>query len=165
MNTTYKLLAMAMLLTTALAGCSQTPAEQPSAADEPASSAAEPQASAAAGQPSREPPLLEGKLDGLTTAEGNAVDSVMYIANFPPGSVSSHHSHPGWEYNYILEGEVTFEVAGQEPFTKKAGEGMYNPRGNTHIVKNASQTEPAKLVSVLVKDEGAPVAVEVPSEG
>jgi quercetin dioxygenase-like cupin family protein len=162
MNTIFKPLTMATLVATALVACSQTPAEQPSAADEPATSAAEPETSAADAQPSREPPLLEGKLDGLRTAEGNPVDSVMYIANFPPGSVSSHHSHPGWEYNYILEGEVTFEVKGQEPFTRKAGEGMYNPRGNSHIVKNASKTEPAKLVSVLVKDEGAPVAVDVP---
>jgi quercetin dioxygenase-like cupin family protein len=165
MNTIYKPLTTAMLLAAALAACSQTPAEQSSATDESASSAAETETSAANAQPSREPPLLEGKLDGISTAEGAAVDSVMYIANFPPGSVSSHHSHPGWEYNYILEGEVTFEVKGQEPFTKKAGEGMYNPRGNSHIVRNASQTEPAKLVSVLVKDEGAPVAVDVPSEG
>lgn len=123
---------------------------------------AEPVAGAANAQPTREPALLEGKLEGLTTAEGTNVDSVMYIADFPPGSVSSHHSHPGWEYNYILEGAVTFEVAGQEPFTRKAGEGMYNPRGNSHTVRNASQTEPARLVSVLVKDEGAPVAVNVP---
>ena len=34
--------------------------------------------------------------------------------------------------------------------------------GNTHTVRNASQTEPAQLVSILVKEEGAPVAVNVP---
>jgi hypothetical protein len=39
---------------------------------------------------------------------------------------------------------------------------MYNQRGNIHTVRNASQTEPAQLVSVLVKDQGAPVAVSVP---
>jgi quercetin dioxygenase-like cupin family protein len=162
MKTTYRPLTMAMLLTTALAACSQSAAQQSSAAGEPASPAAGSAANAASAQPTREPPLLEEKLEGISTAEGNNVDSVMYIANFPPGSVSSHHSHPGWEYNYILQGEVIFEVAGQEPFTRKAGEGMYNPRGNTHTVRNASQTEPAQLVSVLVKDEGAPVAVNVP---
>lgn len=162
MNPNCKPLTMALLLTAGLAGCSQNQPEQPAAAEATATSAAEPQAGAASLQPSREPPLLEGKLDGLKTAEGKAVDSVMYIANFPPGTVSSHHAHPGWEYNYILEGEVTFEVAGQEPFTRKAGEGMYNPRGNSHIVKNASQTVPAKLVSVLVKDEGSPIAVNLP---
>jgi quercetin dioxygenase-like cupin family protein len=161
MNIIYKRLTTAMLLTT-LTACSHDPAAQYSTAYGPASPAAAAETSAANAQPTREPPLLEGKLDGLTTAGGNNVDSVMYIANFPPGSVSSHHSHPGWEYNYILKGEVIFEVAGQEPFTRKAGEGMYNPRGNTHTVRNASQTEPAQLVSVLVKDEGAPVAINVP---
>lgn len=165
MNTICKPLTLVMLLALALAACSQAPADQSSGAAEPTSYAGEPAANAANATPTREPALLQGKLDGLTTTAGNALDSVMYVANFPPGSVSSHHSHPGWEYNYILEGEVTFEVAGQEPFTKKAGEGMYNPRGNSHIVKNASQTQPAKLVSVLVKDEGAPVAVDVPEGG
>lgn len=155
MNTIYRPFLIAMLLATSSAACSQAPAVQ-------SAPAGQPQASAAGAQPTREPPLLEGKLDGLRTAEGMALDSVMYIANFPPGSVSAHHEHPGWEYNYILEGEVTFEVKGQAPFTKKAGEGMYNPRGNSHVVRNASQTKPAKLVSVLVKDEGAPVAVNLP---
>ena len=162
MNTIYKNIALAMLLTTALAACSQAPADDTPASAGPASPAGGAQTSEANGEPTRDPPLLEEKLAGLATAEGNKVDSVMYIANFPPGSVSSHHSHPGWEYNYILEGEVTFEVDGQEPFTKKAGEGMYNPRGNSHTVRNASATEPARLVSVLVKDEDAPVAVDVP---
>ncbi|MGI4881515.1 MAG: cupin domain-containing protein [Janthinobacterium lividum] len=83
----------------------------------------------------------------------------MYIADFPPGSVSARHSHPGWEFNYILKGAITFEVVGKAPFTLKAGQGMYNQRGNVHTVKNASQTEPAQLVSVLVKDIGAPVAI------
>jgi len=161
MNTIYKPLAFATLLAS-LAGCSEAPTTQPSSVDATASPAAEAPPSAGNAEPTREPPLLEGKLEGLKTSDGNDVDSVMYIANFPPGSVSSHHSHPGWEYNYILKGEVTFEVDGQEPFTKKAGEGMYNPRGNSHTVKNASQTEPAQLVSILVKDEGAPVAVNVP---
>ena len=151
---------MAMLLTAALTACSQAPAEQ--SADEAELSAEGPATAVANAAPTRDPPLLEEKLEGITTADGSNVDSVMYIANFPPGSVSSHHSHPGWEYNYILQGEVIFEVTGQEPFTRKAGEGMYNQRGNSHIVRNASQTEPAQLVSILVKDEGAPVAVNLP---
>jgi len=159
MNTICKTLAMTMLLTGALGACSKAPSEAP--ATQP-SDAATSEAVATGSTPTREPPLLEEKLNGLKTAEGKDVDSVMYVANFPPGSVSAHHSHPGWEYNYVLKGAVTFEVDGQKPFTRKAGEGMYNQRGNVHTVKNASQTEPAQLVSVLVKEAGAPVAVNVP---
>ncbi len=154
-NTTCKALVLGMMLTTPL-GVGSTLAEAQSAPAATSSTAASNPA------PTRESPLLEGKLDGLTTADGKGVDSVMYIANFPPGSWSARHAHPGWEYNYILKGTLTFEVVGKAPFTLKAGEGMYNPRGNTHTVRNASQTEPAQLVSILVKEEGAPVAVNVP---
>src|ERR1041385_1474505 len=164
MNTISKTLAMAVLLTMALGACSKAPEEKSSTAEAPAagaSPAGTPARAASPASPTREPPLLEGKLEGLKTADGKDVDSVMYIADFPPGSVSAHHSHPGWEYNYIIKGAVTFEADGQEPFTRKAGEGMYNPRGNIHTVRNASQTEPAQLVSVLIKEAGAPVAVNV----
>ena len=164
MRTSLKPFAFGILLTTVAGACSDAPAEQvPAGAEseaEPADTAA--QANVANGSPSRQPSLLEGELEGIATAEGDGVDSVVYIADFPPGSISSHHSHPGWEYNYILEGAVTFEVDGQEPFTRRAGEAMYNPRGNSHTVKNASQTDTAKLVSVLIKEEGAPVAIDVP---
>jgi quercetin dioxygenase-like cupin family protein len=108
----------------------------------------------------RQPPILQATLNGLKSPDGaKGIDSVMYIADFPPGSVSALHSHPGWEFNYILKGAITFEVVGKAPYTLKAGEGMYNQRGNVHTVRNASQTEPAQLLSVLVKDVGAPVAI------
>ena len=128
----------------------------------PAPATAQASAGAPAAIPTREPPLLEAKLDGIKTTDGKDVDSVMYIADFPPGSVSAHHIHPGWEYNYILKGSITFEVDGQAPYTLKAGQGMFNKRGNVHTVRNASKTEPAQLVSVLIKDLGAPVAVNLP---
>lgn len=155
MNKICKTLALGILLPSMLGACSAVAVAQPAPATPSTTAASEP-------APTREPALLEGKLGGLKTTDGKGVDSVMYIANFPPGSYSARHAHPGWEYNYILKGSVTFEVVGKPPFTLKAGEGMYNPRGNTHTVRNASKTEPAQLVSVLVKEEGAPVAVNVP---
>ena len=77
MNTTCKTLVLGMMTMT-LFGVSSTFAEAQSA---PAATTA-----ASTPPPTREPPLLEGKLDGLKTADGKGVDSVMYIANFPPGS-------------------------------------------------------------------------------
>ena len=155
MTTMCKTIAAAILLSSMAGACAT-----PSAAQAQAAAGTAPVAPAAS--PTREPPLLEAVLNGLKTEDGKGVDSVMYIANFPPGSVSARHSHPGWEFNYILKGAVTFEVVGQAPYTLKAGQGMYNKRGNIHTVRNASQTEPAQLVSVLVKEAGAPVAVNVP---
>lgn len=146
-----------LLLATALLVCTTTAAAQPAAPTSAPSTSV-----AATGSPTRSP-MFEAMLKGLQSSpEGKKIDSVMYITDFPPGSTSTRHTHPGWEFNYILKGAVTYQVEGQPPFTLKAGEGTFNQRGNIHIVKNASQTEPAQLVAVLVKDEGAPIAVNVP---
>jgi len=152
-----------LLLATALMACATAAAAQPAAPSTSAPATAVPSTGApATGSPTRSP-LLEAVLKGLQTSpDGKKVDSVMYITDFPPGSTSTRHTHPGWEFNYILKGAVTYQVEGQPPFTLKAGEGTFNQRGNIHIVKNASQTEPAQLVAVLVKDEGAPIAVNAP---
>ena len=65
--------------------------------------------------------MLEAMLDGLKNPDGTkGVDSAMYITNFPPGSVSARHTHPGWEYNYILKGAVTYDIVGQASFTVTA---------------------------------------------
>ena len=147
MTTICKALAMGMLLTTALAGRATGARAQPAATPP---------------MPVRKP-MLEGTLNGLKAPDAaKGVDSVMYIVDFPPGSVSTRHAHPGWEFNYILKGAVTYEPVGKPPFTLKAGEGTYTQRGIVHTVRNASPTEPAQLVSVLVKDAGAPIAVNVP---
>lgn len=143
------------LLTTVLGACSAIAVAQSAGGNPPTPISTTP-------VPVRKP-MFEAMLNGLKSAEaGKDVDSVMYITDFPPGAVSSKHSHPGWEFNYILKGSITYEVVGQAPVTLKAGEGTYNQRGNVHVVKNASQTEPAQLVAVLVKDAGAPIAVNVP---
>ena len=150
-NTICKTVTMGMLLTTALGACSTAAVAQSPAP-----------ATAAPPLPVRKP-MFDAMLNGLKAPdEAKGVDSVMYITDFLPGAVSTRHSHPGWEFNYILKGAVTYEVVGQPPVTLKAGEGTYNQRGNVHTVRNASQTEPAQLVAVLVKDAGAPVAVNVP---
>ena len=154
MKTTFRSFTFCLTAAALASACATTP--MPATAQANAPGAASPAV------PTRQPPLLEAKLDGIKTTDGKDVDSVMYIADFPPGSVSAHHAHPGWEYNYILKGSITFEVDGQAPYTLKAGQGMFNKRGNVHTVRNASKTEPAQLVSVLIKDLGAPVAVNVP---
>jgi quercetin dioxygenase-like cupin family protein len=98
--------------------------------------------------------LLDTPLEGL-----KGLDGVMYITDIGPGLVAPRHSHPGYEFNYILKGSVSYQVDGQKPFTKKAGEGTYNKRGNIHKVWNPSKTEPAQLVAVLIKDADKGLAI------
>jgi len=98
--------------------------------------------------------LLDTPLEGL-----KGLDGVMYITDIGPGLVAPRHSHPGYEFNYILKGSVSYQVDGQKPFTKKAGEGTFNKRGNIHKVWNPSKTEPAQLVAVLIKDADKGLAI------
>jgi quercetin dioxygenase-like cupin family protein len=101
--------------------------------------------------------MLDVPLDGLKGFNGT-----MYITDFLPGAAAARHSHPGYEFNYILKGAVTFQVDGQAPFTLTAGQATYNPRDRIHAVKNASATEPAQLVAILIKDSDKPIAVTAP---
>lgn len=98
--------------------------------------------------------ILNAPLDGL-----KGYDGVMYITDIPPGMAAARHSHPGYEFNYILKGSVSYEPDGQKPFTLKAGQGTYNPANHIHKVWNPSKTEPAELVAVLIKEHGKPLAV------
>lgn len=98
--------------------------------------------------------LLNVPLKGL-----DGFDGVMYITDIPPGMAAPRHSHPGYEFNYILKGSVSYQIDGQKPFTLKAGQGTYNARGNIHRVWNPSKTEPAQLVAVLIKEKGKPLAI------
>jgi quercetin dioxygenase-like cupin family protein len=101
--------------------------------------------------------LLDAPLKGL-----DGYDGVMYITDIPAGMAAPRHSHPGYEFNYILKGSVSFQVDGQKVMTLKAGQGMYNARGNVHKVWNPSKTEPAQLVAVLIKEAGKPLAIPAP---
>lgn len=108
-------------------------------------------------------PLLDVPLDGLK-ADGAAkgFDGVEYITDIPAGLAAPRHSHPGYEFNYILKGQVSYQIDGQKPFTLKAGQGTYNKRGNIHRVWNPSKTEPAQLLAVLIKEADKPLATPAP---
>jgi quercetin dioxygenase-like cupin family protein len=62
---------------------------------------------------------------------------------------------------YVLEGAFTHEPEGKPPVTLKTGEASHNPTKNVHYVKNASMTEPAKVLGCLIADKGRPLAMPV----
>lgn len=60
----------------------------------------------------------------------------------------------------MLEGTVVMQVRGDKEVTLTAGQTFYEGPDDVHVVgRNASNTEPAKLLVFLVKDKGAPVLV------
>jgi quercetin dioxygenase-like cupin family protein len=98
--------------------------------------------------------ILKTELQGL-----QGMDGIMYVTDIAPGAAAPRHSHPGYEFNYVLKGALMFEIDGEQPKTISAGQATFTPRGRIHKVTNASSSEPAQIVVVLIHEEGQPLAV------
>ena len=112
-------------------------------------------AQAAAGQaPPPRPPLFKGDLPNLTM-DGWEV-TVSHV-DYPPGRVGAMHHHAGFVLAYVLEGSVITKISDQgEEKTYTTGQMFYEQPGATHEVsKNASQTQPAKLLAMIFAKKGA----------
>lgn len=100
-------------------------------------------------------PLLTKSLDGI---DGKEVS--MSVVEYAPGGASPPHRHNADVFVYVLEGSVVMQVAGDEAVTLKAGQTFHESPADIHAVsRNASSTEPARFLAVLVKEEGAPATL------
>ena len=86
---------------------------------------------------------------------------------YPPGRVGTPHMHAGFVLAYVVEGAVVAKVSDQGPErVYRAGEMFYEQPGATHEVsKNASQTEPAKLLALIFAPKGATLTTQVKGDG
>ena len=107
-------------------------------------------------QPVKRTELLTTDLAGLEGKEG-----VVYIAEIAPGAAAAKHYHPGYEFAYTLAGSWILQHEGKPPVTLKTGEVAHNPYKVVHTAKNASTTDPVKILVVLIKEKGQPLAVSV----
>ena len=74
---------------------------------------------------------------------------------YAPGRVGQTHHHAGFVLAYVLEGAVVTKISGQAERVYKTGEMFYEAPGATHEVsKNASSTEPAKLLALIFARKG-----------
>lgn len=79
-----------------------------------------------------------------------------------PGQASSPHRHNAHVFVYMLEGEVTMQVAGGEPVVLTPGQMFYeNPVDIHSVSRNNSSTEPAKFLVHILKSIGVPVSTAV----
>ncbi|MGA7331698.1 MAG: cupin domain-containing protein [Pseudolabrys sp.] len=63
---------------------------------------------------------------------------------------------------YVLEGSVVEQVKGGKQVTLTPGQTFYEGPDDVHVIdRNASSTQPAKFLVVLIKDKGAPAVVPV----
>ena len=79
--------------------------------------------------------------------------------DYGPGKGSRAHRHAGFVLASVLEGSIVSRVSGQEA-TYKKGQMFYEAPGSTHEVsKNASETEPARLLAMIFAPKGAQLTV------
>ncbi|MFL7963582.1 cupin domain-containing protein [Pseudomonas kielensis] len=86
--------------------------------------------------------------------------AMMLTVNYAPGQASIAHKHEGTAMAYVLEGAITSQVKGEPAKTYKAGEFWYEAAGSEHLVsKNASTSQPAKLLVFMVMGEDEAVLI------
>lgn len=108
-------------------------------------------------------PVFQHDLPNLTMDDWQVTVSEVPM---PPGRVGQAHHHPGFVLAYVLEGSVVTKVSGQPERTYKTGEMFYEAPGSTHEVsKNASSTQPAKLLALIFAKKGETLTVLGPGSG
>lgn len=84
--------------------------------------------------------------------------------DYAPGRVGKVHHHAGFVLAYVLSGEIVTKISGQEERTYRTGEMFYEPPGSTHEVgRNASETQPAKLLALIFAKKGAQLTMPGPA--
>ena len=80
---------------------------------------------------------------------------VSHLVDYPPGASSAAHRHANsaFIYAYVLSGEIRSQVDDETARVYRPGETWFESPGSYHRVSaNASDTEPARLLAVLIVD-------------
>jgi quercetin dioxygenase-like cupin family protein len=108
-------------------------------------------ATLAADRPAKTAPLRSQPLEGIPNKVAD-----MLTVEYAPGQSTPSHRHNANVLVYVLEGAVTMGVQGKEPVTVSAGQTFYESPSDIHTIsRNASNTERAKFLVVLIHDQGA----------
>ena len=91
-------------------------------------------------------------------------EALMLKVEYPPGGADPIHKHDAHAFVYVLEGSIVMGVKGGREVTLKPGQTFYEGPNDIHTVgRNASKTEPAKFVVLLLKKEGVDALMPVKS--
>ena len=87
-------------------------------------------------------------------------EALMITVEHAPGGSSAIHRHNAHAFVYMLKGSVVMQLKGGQQVTLTPGQAFYEGPDDVHLVdRNASSTEPAKFLVVLIKNKGAPAVV------
>ena len=93
-------------------------------------------------------------------AESPGKEVLMITVEHVPGGSSAIHRHNAHAFVYVLEGSVVMQLKGGQQVTLTPGQSFYEGPDDVHVVdRNASATQPAKFLVLLIKDKGAPAVV------
>ena len=84
-------------------------------------------------------------------------EALMITVDYPPGGADPVHRHDAHSFVYVLDGSIVMQVKGGKEVTLTPGQTFYEGPSDLHIVgRNASNTEPARFLVLLIKKEGTP---------
>jgi quercetin dioxygenase-like cupin family protein len=111
--------------------------------------------------PGQIPPSKVTALMKQAIAEFPGHEVMMLTLDIPPGGGSPAHRHPGHHaFGYVLEGAYKIKVGDGPEKVLHKGDAFYEAPGELHAVSsNASDTEPAKVLVVMVVESGKPLTV------
>ena len=98
-------------------------------------------------------PILEHAIPNIP---GKSLVAV--VVDYAPGGASPAHAHPksAFIYGFVVSDAIESQVNDGPKRVYHAGESFYEDPGSRHPVsRNASATEPAKLLAVFVVDTDA----------
>src|ERR1700752_3933290 len=99
-------------------------------------------------------------------AEYPGKEVLMITVEHVPGGSSAIHRHNAHAFVYVLEGSVVMQLKGGKQVTLTPGQAFYEGPDDVHLVdRNASTTQPAKFLVLLIKNKGAPALVPAESSG
>jgi quercetin dioxygenase-like cupin family protein len=84
---------------------------------------------------------------------------VLGRADFPKGTSTGKHTHPGEESSYVTEGTLSIVIEGV-PKTVKAGESFFVPAGAVHDAINIDAGNTTVIANYIV-EKGKPVTTPV----
>ena len=106
----------------------------------------------------QEPKVTSLMSKDLTETPGREV--LIITVEHAPGGSNAIHRHNAHAFVYVLEGSVVMQLKGGQQVTLTPGQTFYEGPDDVHVVdRNASSTQPAKFMVVLIKNKGAPALV------
>jgi quercetin dioxygenase-like cupin family protein len=103
------------------------------------------------------------ELFAIDLADNPGKEGRIIEVTYPPGARDMVHRHDAHAFVYVLDGQIVMQLKGKPAVTLTAGQTFYEGPTDVHVVgRNASDTEPAKVVVVLLKaKKGAPILTPV----